>query len=156
MTRPTPIAVATKTVVGVAAMTTNRDEADPRTARISGLWGQFFQVEGGIHNRTDPDVTLGAYTRYESDHTGAYTLIVGVEVSAGGDVPAGMVALTIPPADYLMFVAEGEMPGALIQTWMAIWKYFADAIEHRRAYTIDFERHDKHARGKVEIYIAIT
>jgi predicted transcriptional regulator YdeE len=155
MSNPKPVTIGGKNIVGVEARTTNRAEMVSETAKIPALWERFFQAEGAIPNRIDPDVVLGTYTRYESDYQGEYSLIVGAEVGVSGNVPAGMAGLTIPPARYLVFTAEGEMPGALINTWMQIWQYFSDTSEYQRAYTTDFERHDKGAKARVEIYIAI-
>ena len=155
MSKPNLITIDGKNIVGIEARTTNRAEMVPQTAKIPALWARFFQVEGAIPNRTDPGVALGTYTRYESDYQGEYSLIVGAEVGGPGDVPAGMAGLAIPPARYLVFTAEGEMPGALIKTWKEIWQYFSNTSEYQRAYTTDFERHDKNAESRVEVYIAI-
>jgi predicted transcriptional regulator YdeE len=45
------------------------------------------------------------------------------------------------------------MPQTLIQTWIAIWDYFAKDSEYKRAYTTDFELY----RGgdAVDIHIAV-
>jgi predicted transcriptional regulator YdeE len=150
-----PVTIEGKNIVGVEARTTNRAEMVSETAKIPALWARFFQVEGAIPNRTDPGIVLGTYTRYESDYQGEYSLIVGAEVGGPVDVPAGMAGLAIPPARYLVFTADGEMPGALIKTWTEIWQYFADTSEYQRAYTTDFERHDKNEKASVDVYIAI-
>jgi predicted transcriptional regulator YdeE len=155
MISPKRVTIDGKNVVGVEIRTTNHAEAVSETAKIPALWARFFQVEGAIPNRIDPGVVLGTYTRYESDYQGEYSLVVGAEVGDPGNVPAGMTGLTIPPAQYVVFTAEGEMPLALIKTWMHIWQYFSVTSENQRAYTTDFERHEKDAKGRVEIYIAI-
>jgi predicted transcriptional regulator YdeE len=150
-----PVTIRGKDIVGIEVRTTNSAEAVSETAKIPALWARFFQVEEAIPNRIDPGVILAAYTRYESDHHGAYSLIVGAEVGAPASVPAGMTGLAIPPARYLVFTAKGEMPGALIRTWMKIWQYFSVTTEYQRAYTTDFERHDKNAKATVAVYVAI-
>ena len=143
------------TVVGVAARTTNRAEADPAAAKIPALWGRFFMEQDQISGRLDPDVVFGVYTGYESDHTGEYSLIVGAQVSAATNVPQGLVSVAIPRGRYLVFTAEGEMPAALIRTWIEIWDYFSDAPKYERAYTTDFERHDRGRPSVVDVHVAV-
>src|SRR3954452_445139 len=143
------------TVVGVAARTTNHAETDPAVAKIPGLWQRFFSEQEQIPGRLDPDVVFGVYTGYESDHTGEYSLIVGAEVGAATMLPKGLVSVAVPPGRYLVFTAEGDMPAALIRTWIEIWDYFSAAPKHHRAYTADFERHDRRRPSAVEVHVAL-
>ena len=142
-------------LIGIAVRTTNQQEMDPATAKIGGLWGRFFQerIADKIPNKALLESTLAAYTKYESDHTGAYDLIVGREVNSLSSIPVGMTGLTIPAGKYLLFTAKGPMPRALIDTWAYIWNYFAMHSGHRRSYATDYELHQ--ADDNVEIYIAI-
>ena len=142
-------------LIGIAVRTTNQQEMIAATAKIPGLWGRFFQeqVADKIADKTALDSTLAAYTNYESDHTGAYDLIVGREVNSLGSIPDGMTGVTIPAGKYLLFTAKGPMPRALIDTWAYIWNYFSKNSGYRRSYTTDYEVHQ--ADDKVDIYIAI-
>jgi hypothetical protein len=54
MIKPNLITIGGKNVVGVEVRTSNRAEAVSETSKIPGLWARFFQVEGGIPNRTEP------------------------------------------------------------------------------------------------------
>jgi hypothetical protein len=47
------------------------------------------------------------------------------------------------------------MPAALIRTWIEIWDYFSTAPKHHRAYTADFERHDRRRPSAVEVHVAL-
>ena len=71
----------TKTITGIATRTTNELELNPETASIPGLWSRFFAENIGeqISNGYSTDTVYGVYTDYETDHTGAYTLIIGKE-----------------------------------------------------------------------------
>ena len=42
--------------------------------KIPGLWERFFQegIVARVPNRKPRGVTIGAYTKYESDHTGPH------------------------------------------------------------------------------------
>jgi predicted transcriptional regulator YdeE len=147
-------------VLGLEIRTSNAREADPATAQIPGLWQRVFsqQVPGRIPHPTNPGTLLAVYTRYESDHHGEYSLIVGSEVSTLDGIPQDMAGITLPAATYLVFEARGPMPQAVIDAWGRIWEYFAGRPAHRRAYTADFELYEPRSQGpspEVDIYIAI-
>jgi predicted transcriptional regulator YdeE len=142
-------------VVGIAIRTDNTSEMDPAKAKIPGLWGRFFQegIPERIPGKKADGVALGIYTDYESDHRGPYSLIAGVETTDLKSIPNGMRGLTIPRGKYLVFTAAGQMPRALIETWMYIWNYFSKDSGHTRTYTTDFEQYE--SNEKVEIHIAV-
>lgn len=138
------------TVVGIEVRTTNAAEANPATAEIGALWGRFLKegVAAKMPYRAHPTRILGAYRDYESDHRGAYSLLVGVPVTKVGELPPGAVVARISEVDYLVFSAKGAMPNALIETWGAIWKHFDSPQARSRAYTTDFELHDTATPGR--------
>jgi predicted transcriptional regulator YdeE len=142
-------------LIGVEVRTTNKQEMDPASAKIPGLWGRFFQeqIAEKIPNKKSGGVLLGVYTKYESDYTGPYSLLVGTEVNILDAIPEGMTGLTIPAGKYLVFAAEGPMPKALVDSWTHIWSYFAETSSYQRAYTTDYEMH--YSNDKADIYIAI-
>jgi len=146
-------------VIGVEVRTRNDLEANPVTAKIPGLWRRFFQenLAAEIENRKDANVLFGAYTNYQSDHTGYYSLLIGAEVSKLEMIPQGMAGITIPATEYLVFPAPGKIPEAIMTAWGNIWKYFPQDAPCQRAYTTDFElyrtNHDGQTQG--EIYIAV-
>ena len=131
------------TVVGLAARTDNAREADPDTALIPGLWARFFGA--GFAERLPASVAdddpVSVYTDYASDHTGAYTVVVGKAVSSEAPVPEGMVSIDVPAARCLVFPAEGAMPQAVVEAWQAVWAHFAEPTAPDRAYTADLERY---------------
>jgi predicted transcriptional regulator YdeE len=147
-------------LIGIAVRTTNKQEMDPATAKISGLYGRFFQeqIADNIPNKTPLAATVAVYTKYESDHSGAYDLIVGRAVNSLGSIPEGMTGVTIPAGRYLLFNANGPMPKALIDTWEHILTWFPPTYSPKssklqRAYTTDYEVQTGNDRA--EIYIAV-
>lgn len=146
-----------KYIVGWEVRTSNRDEAKPKKAKIPGVWERAREEEiaGQIPHATDADVLLGAYTRYQSDDSGPYSLIVGMEVSDLDEVPKGMTGITVRAQEYVVFTSSGEMPQAVMDGWAAVWKYFSETTALTRAFTTDFEMYDSAKPGKVEIYIAV-
>jgi predicted transcriptional regulator YdeE len=146
-------------VVGIEVRTKSALEANPATARIADLWNRFFhdKVSEKIAHREDASAVLGVYTNYESDHTGFYTLIVGVQVQNAKAIPTGMVGVTIPAAEYLVFSAPGKIPDAIIAAWGRVWDHFAQSSALERAFTTDFELYRTGSTGETsaEIYVAI-
>jgi predicted transcriptional regulator YdeE len=144
-------------IVGWEVRTSNRDEGDPAKAKIPGVWERAREEEiiGQISNAKDPDVLIGAYTRYLSDDKGPYSLIVGAEVADLDDVPKGMTGITVLAQEYVVFTASGEVPQAVMDGWAAVWKYFSETTALTRAFTTDFEKYDSGKPGEVEIHIAV-
>jgi predicted transcriptional regulator YdeE len=145
------------TIVGTEIRTTNKAESDPTTAQIGRHWQRFYEsaLADRIPNRIDAAVLYGVYAHYESDYRGAYSHLIGCEVSTGDEPPPAMTTLTIPRSRYLVFTGNGELPGVVISTWGAVWQYFERTVQDQRAYTTDFERYDQREPSRVEIYVAV-
>ena len=154
---PRLVSLFGKYIVGWEIRTTNEDEMNPEKAKIPGLWKRVFKEEiwDQVPDQKDSGVLLGAYTRYQSDANGPYSLIVGVEVDEIDDVPKGMVGITVLAQEYLIFTSKGESPQMVIDGWGAVWKYFSQSRTLTRAFTTDFERYDLSKPGVVEIHIAV-
>lgn len=141
-------------VVGISIRTTN--ENGQAAQDIEALWTKFWteEIQKQIPNKVSDDI-YAVYTDYETDHTGAYTTIIGLPVSSLDNVPEGFVGITIENATYQKFVSKGKMPEAVVSTWMDIW---ADK-KMNRAYAFDFTVHgEKYYHGEqaeVETYISI-
>jgi predicted transcriptional regulator YdeE len=146
-------------VIGIATRTTNAAESDPATASIGKLWTRFYQegLSDRIPGRIDSSTILGVYTNYESDYTGAHTLLIGSEVEQLDVIPDGMMGIAVPAADYLIFPAPGSLPDAIVETWARIWIAFADDTDNQRGYTTDIEFYRfKPQSGQQEAEIAIA
>ncbi|MCT6723711.1 effector binding domain-containing protein, partial [Riemerella anatipestifer] len=95
------------------------------------------------------------YTDYKSNYTEEYTTIIGVPVSTLNEIPNGLVGREFEAENFQKFVAKGEMPNAVINTWIDIWNRDE---ELNRKYTYDFEVYGENSQkgqdSEVEIYIA--
>lgn len=137
-------------VVGYAVRTDNAAEADPHRGLLGPLWGRatapgaFDSVTGRLDDRM-----YAVLTDYESDHTGAYTEIVGVAVGSFDGLPEGLVGVRVPAGRAWKLEARGPMPQALIESWMQAW---GDPIAARRSFGTDLEIH--HADG-ADLYLAV-
>jgi Uncharacterized protein conserved in bacteria len=144
-------------IVGIEARTSNRDEENQETARIPLLWQRVREEKllAAVPDPKETGVTLGAYTRYQSDDKGPYSLIVGCEVNGLDRIPPGMVGITVLAQEYMIFTAAGEMPAAVMDGWTQVWNFFSEAKGLKRAFTTDFERYDSARPNEVEIHIAV-
>lgn len=126
-------------VIGIAARTSNRAEMEGAGA-IPALWERFWVdgVAASIPNRTNARQTVAVYCDYEGDETGAYTLIVGCEVSEAAAAPNGMVSRRIPAARYRAVSMErGRLSDVAGAAWQRIWN--DTALKARRAFVADIE-----------------
>ncbi len=82
--------------------------------------------------------------------------MIGCKVESTDHIPEGLVGKEIPSGKFIKFVARGEMPKAVMNTWMEIWDQ-----DHvlKRKYTADYEIYGKSSyipeNPEVEIYIAV-
>lgn len=95
------------------------------------------------------------YTDYESDYRGKYTAIIGMKVNSLDSIPEGLVGRVFEGGEYVKFIAKGEMPDAVADTWRKIW---SKDQELNRSYTADFEVHKAKFQNRkdaeVKVYIA--
>ncbi|GGF84073.1 hypothetical protein GCM10010912_31600 [Paenibacillus albidus] len=144
------------TLCGISTRTTNAEEMSGK-GRLSQLWQDYFS--SSLASRVaDPSSQLiyALYTDYESDASGAYTVIVGQDVAAEEVNPAdGYQYAKVPEGKYMVFtVPAGPVYEKVAQTWGEIWAYFQNAAEVR-TYIGDYECYDSRNADPAEIKIYI-
>lgn len=139
-----------KIVQGLQVRTKNTDEMNSDSQKIAPLWGRFFHE---VLPTLDEGATVyGVYHNYASDAMGEFDVLVGADALA---VTEEMKSVELQAGKYLMFPVKGELPQAIIDTWMQIWAYFEDpSIDEKRAYETDFELYK--SEDEVEIYIGVN
>lgn len=141
-------------LIGIAVRTTNANGQS--AADLGELWGQFMTEEVSKVPNTISEEVIAIYTDYESNYQGAYTAIIGKKVSSLDEIPKGMIGRAFPAMKFQKFIAKGEMPSAVIETWKAIWEQ--DETLHR-AYHYDFEVYGEKSQNgdqsEVEIFISV-
>ena len=157
-----PITIPEKTIQGISIRTTNANEMNPETAEIATLYEDFDKsiVVDYQHGAR----VYGVYFDYESDASGQFSVLAGADRIESSTVELQQVKIVA--GDYLVFEGEGEMPQAVIDTWMKIWDFFSEgntskkadkntenSIEYKRAYKTDFEFYK--SESQVEIHIGI-
>ncbi len=148
------------TLAGVSIRTTNETEMGPDEG-LSRLWETYFQSNiAGQTGTANPEYIYALYTDYESDATGAYTVVIGHEVDGESQIDnSNLVYASVPESKYMVFTTKkGPVFEVVAQAWVEIWAYF-EASAEVRTYTGDFEIYDSRnfdpANTQVEIYIAI-
>jgi predicted transcriptional regulator YdeE len=138
------------TVAGISARVSN-----DRPQEIGALWQHFYAqgIAAKIPNKKSENI-YSVYIDYESDHTGAYTIVIGCEVNDAAALPADLVAKTVPAAKYAVIPANGKQPDALIAAWKQVW-----SSDLPRTYSGDFDLYVSKgpypADLDVNLYVAI-
>ena len=148
------------TVVGIAARTTNAKEMTADGV-IGKFWARLYQegLIAKIPNKADGNI-VAVYTDYASDHNGEYTYVLGARVKTVGELPAGMVAKTVPVGKYAVFTSEqGRAYQVVPQIWQKINSLLKTTTGGDRVYRADFEVYDERARDPqntvVDVYVGI-
>lgn len=142
-------------IIGISARTTNKD--GQAAADLETLWQKFTaeNIVDKIENKTSSDIYC-VYTDYKSDYTEDYTVLIGPEVSDFENIPDSLLGREFPEQKFKKFVAKGEMPNAVMETWQKIWN---NDSALNRAYTYDYERYTEKSfqkeNAEVEIFVAV-
>lgn len=144
------ISIPEKNIKGISIRTQNANEMNPETAKIASLYERFdknivVNYKNGAH-------VYGIYYDYESDANGMFSVLAGSDQIESSK--ENLEGVTIKAGNYLVFEGKGEMPQAVIDTWVKIWTFFADEqTEYKRAYKTDFELYQ--SESLVQIHIGI-
>ncbi|WP_194774811.1 GyrI-like domain-containing protein [Pararhodonellum marinum] len=142
-------------IIGIKTETTN--ENGRSAADLGRLWEQFYSenIASQIPNLVSRDI-YSIYTDYETDYTGKYTTIIGMKVNSLEEIPDGLIGREFQGENYRKFVAKGQMPNAVVDTWKEIWSADKDL---NRKYTADFEVYGQKSQNgtnsEVDIFIAV-
>lgn len=135
------------TVKGLSTQTQNTDELNEKTAKLPGLWQQFYSSDLATNANT-----VEVYSDYESDANGLYTVTVGI-TDNGYRTGTEFASVKIPAGNYLVFQGAGPMPVTVFEIWKQIWSYFETESNYQRSFITDFEAYS--GSEKVAIYIGI-
>lgn len=142
-------------IIGLAVATSPERAAQD----IPAQWQRFFteQLSNHLPVRQDDPHLYCVYCDYQSDHRGAYTMVLGHAVEPGAAVPQGMRRVRIPTGRYAQLPFDGR-PEQVIN---AGWSFINERWDGRpqRRYIADFERYrldamtPEHASGAIAIGI---
>jgi predicted transcriptional regulator YdeE len=140
-------------IIGISVRTTNL--INKALKDIGDMFGNIVgqNILEKIPNKISEDIYC-VYTDYESDYNGPYTAVIGCKVSSLNDIPAGLIAKTIPDSKYEVYKSTGKLSISLAKTWEKIWH-----ADLNRRYLADFDIYGEKARdyenAEVDAYVAI-
>jgi predicted transcriptional regulator YdeE len=139
-----------KIILGLSARIDNESEKNPTTGKIGALVQRFDQ--NVVVNYRAGARVYSVYYDYESDVSGAYTVLIGADNVESSVV--GLDRVKIQAGSYLVFSGNGQVPQVVFETWSKVWNYFSsEHCHYLRAYTTDFEFYK--SQYEIEIHIAI-
>lgn len=146
--------IPTFQVVGISARISNEGESAVKD--IEALWGRFWgeEVQHQIPQKLNDDI-YAVYSDYETDHTGPYTLTIGLSVSSLDNIPEGFTVMAIEEDAYEKFVSKGKMPDAVLKTWFEIWADKELNRAFRKDFTVHGEKYFDGDQAEVETFISI-
>ena len=120
---------------------------------IPPFWGAFYGYGGAsqIPGRLSDDI-YAVYTNFENEgvnNNGVYSLVIGCLVAADSSGTDGLIIVTVPVSDRVVFPVESGRPDLAGVEWQEIWAM----TELGNTYLADFERYS--ADGSIEISIGV-
>lgn len=142
-------------IIGISTRTTNKNNQSK--VDLGKLWERFF-AEGIIEkipNKSSFEI-ISIYTDYKGDFTDEYTTIIGLKVTTLEEIPNGLIGREFEADNFQKFTAKGEMPKAVLDTWIDIWQRDE---ELNRKYNYDFEVYGEKSQlgenSEVDVYLSI-
>lgn len=116
------------TLAGVSIRTTNEVEMGP-DGGLSRLWETYFQSNiAGQMDTVKPEYIYALYTDYESDASGAYTVVIGHEVAGERHLAdSGIVSAAVPESKYMVFTTK---KGPVFEVVSQAWGRFGLILRH--------------------------
>ena len=91
---------------------------------------------------------------------GAFSYIIGSEVTSTDNVPNDMVSKKIPDAKYAVFTACGKMPDSIQNTIKYIYQEWLPKSKYQHADSPEFELYDERSddseSAEADIYVPIS
>jgi predicted transcriptional regulator YdeE len=144
------VLTAPLTILGRELRTSNAEAF--RT--IPPFWGEFTATGslGQIPDRLSDDL-YAVYTNFANegvDNTGIYSLVIGGLVAPDADVPDGLIKVTVPASERVIFPVHHGRNDLVGEQWQRIWA----GPDLRQTYIADFERYAPD--GTIEISIGVA
>lgn len=131
---------------------------------LFALWRQFGKVQGSISNRHPSGRTFGVCEYQENSDAANYDMelseVIGAEVITYENLPAGIIAKTIPAGKFAVYTHRGPLSN-IMKTYQYIWGTWALVTSEEIDERDDFELYDKRFKGhdhkdsEIDIYIPI-
>ncbi len=132
------------TFIGLEASFLHGLSKESTAAQVIGpLWGQFGSRAKEVPNRVGPEMYGVIYGRPEGErkHSDELQYIAGVQVSAVGMLPPGMVSHLVPAVTYAVFIHRGPIQG-IADTLREIYRVWLPQSDYKHAQIADIELYD--------------
>ena len=118
-------------VIGIELKTTTHEGKN--FVEIPQFWQQVIQKKQikNIPNKKQPGTVLGICLDFRAD--GAFTYIIGSEVTSTDNVPDDMVSKKIPDAKYAVFTACGKIPDSIQDKTKYIYQEYLPKSKYQHA-----------------------
>ncbi len=132
-----------------------RTSAEEAATDIPAFWRRFMDERWleRLERRADDPAVYSVYCEYESDSTGAYTMVLGMGAQNDALPPKGARHVVVPAGRYAQFVANGDPARTLWRAWTYIGGEWSGRTQRR--YAADFERHDLSSLGAADAEVTI-
>jgi AraC family transcriptional regulator len=131
---------------------------------IPQFWQQYLQKNLGcnIPNPINQNQELGICTNFDPE-TGEFVYVIGMEVKEGTQAPEGMVYMSFPEQEYVVFTTpksdEQSFSSTIQSTWNNIFTNWFPQSGYEHAGTVEFELYDERCYGsenkEMDIYIPV-
>jgi AraC family transcriptional regulator len=144
-------------IIGFEMKTKARE--DLNHPEISAFWEKIMKEEllEKIPNKVDQNQYGICADMNSADNTFVY--IIGHEVSSMDNVPGGMIARTIPEAEYALFTVKGVFPKSIQDAFKFIYKEWFPKSGYKHTGAPEFEYYDHRCCQEIpemDIYIPVV
>lgn len=109
---------------------------DRSHADIPAFWEHVMGTEA-LAGLGDLSVIYAVYMDYESDFTGAYTMLIGVKCDENLVAPEGMRRVDIPAQTWAVTKTADAEPETILKAWSYIWTDWEE--REKRTHELDLE-----------------
>lgn len=134
-------------IVGIEIRTTFKNGKHFKD--IPELWENTMKNNylNTIPNRIDDSIYC-IYHNYETEDQGEYSVLLGVSVKNGDQIPKNYVSLSITPGNYKVYYAKTQDPKETQGIWENIWQQ--SKSEYKRAFKTDF---DHYSTQQISVFV---
>ncbi|CAG9606786.1 AraC family transcriptional regulator [Pseudoneobacillus rhizosphaerae] len=150
-------------IIGYELRTKNKDGQN--NMDIPQFWQQYMQKNLGctIPDPINKNQELGICTNFDPE-TGEFVYVIGMEVKEGTQAHEGMVYMSFPEMEYVVFTTpksdEKSFSSTIQSTWNNIFTNWFPQSGYEHAGTVEFELYDERCHGsenkEMDIYIPVN
>lgn len=143
-----------------AQLKTNTKSGD-NFKQIPQFWKQFIEenTSSRIPNKMNPEVSYGICDDFDSE-SGDFAYIIAYEVTSQDNVPRGLIAKTLPAAQYAVFTAKGKLPDSVQNMVRYVYGEWLAKSKYQRTDGPEFELYDNRCTTddacEVDLYVPVN